>query len=183
MSDADAAVDDRPVSDGSSEAGGRVPLVADERGVSVTVGYVLTLAIGALLLSGVVIAVGGVIDGQTQRTVESELSVAGQIAVANVESADRFARAAEADRPESEGTVNVVVEADLPSRVAGRGYRIEIDSETVLVRTDRPDVRVEIPHAATRNVTETTVRGGPIRISYTLADGNSGPGTIEVTER
>ncbi|MFC6772148.1 hypothetical protein ACFQDD_11585, partial [Halorubrum pallidum] len=117
------------------------------------------------------------------RTVESELSVTGQTAVANLEAADRLARAAEADRPGSEGVVNVTVEADLPSRVAGRSYRIDVDSDAVVVRTDRPDVRIEIPHAATRSVSETTVRGGPIRVSYTVADGDSGPELLEVTER
>ncbi|MFD1571770.1 DUF7266 family protein [Halorubrum laminariae] len=155
----------------------------DDRAVSVTVGYVLTLAIGALLLSGVVIAVGGVIDAQTQRTVESELSVTGQTAVANLESADRLARAAEADRPGSEGAVTVTVDADLPTRIAGRGYRIEINSSAVVVRTERPDVRIEIPHAATGDVSETTVRGGPIRISYAVADEDSESGTLEVTEQ
>ncbi|WP_230455241.1 hypothetical protein [Halorubrum sp. BV1] len=182
MRDSDAGAADRSLAD-DPVTGDRRSLAADERAVSVTVGYVLTLAIGALLLSGVVIAVGGVIDGQTQRTVESELSVAGQTAVANLEAADRLARAAEADRPGSEGAVTVTVEADLPSRIAGRTYRIAVDSDAVAVRTDSPDVRIEVPHAATRDVSPTTVRGGPIRISYTVADGASGPGTLEVTER
>ncbi|WP_256403328.1 DUF7266 family protein [Halorubrum salinum] len=179
----DAGSEGRSASIPPAAGGGRGSLAADDRAVSVTVGYVLTLAIGALLLSGVVVAVGGVIDGQTQRTVESELAVAGQTAVANLEAADRLARAAEADRPGSEGDVTVAVEADLPSRIAGRPYRIAVDSDAVAVRTDSPDVRIEIPHAATRDVSPTTVRGGAIRIRYTVADGASGPGTLEVTER
>jgi len=52
---------------------GRKRLLSDERGVSVTVGYVLTLAIGAVLLSGVVIGVGGVVDSQTDRAVRGDL--------------------------------------------------------------------------------------------------------------
>jgi len=57
---------------------GRKRLLSDERGVSVTVGYVLTLAIGAVLLSGVVIGVGGVVDSQTDRAVRGDLSVLGR---------------------------------------------------------------------------------------------------------
>ncbi|GAB7008500.1 DUF7266 family protein [Halorubrum trueperi] len=172
---------------GGRSIGGRSPVgfAGDDRAVSVTVGYVLTLAIGAIVLSGVVMGVGGVIDAQTQRTVEGDLSVAGQTVVANLESADRLARAAAADRPESEGNVTVSVEVDVPDRVAGTGYRIEIDddAEAVVVRTDRPDARVEIPYAATRDVESTTVTGGPLRITYAVDDGEAGPGTLEVTER
>jgi len=100
---------------------GRKRLLSDERGVSVTVGYVLTLAIGAVLLSGVVIGVGGVVDSQTDRAVRGDLSVLGQTTAANVESADRLARAAEADRSNAAGATNasVSVAVDLPTRVAG----------------------------------------------------------------
>ncbi|MFW5917345.1 MAG: DUF7266 family protein, partial [Halorubrum sp.] len=148
-------------------------------------GYVLTLAIGAIVLSGVVMGVGGVIDAQTQRTVEGELAVTGQTVVGNLESADRLARAAAADRPGTEGNVTVTVDVDVPERVAGTGYQIGIDGddEAVVVRTDRPDARVEVPYAATRDVESTTVTGGALRITYAVADGEAGPGTLEVTER
>ena len=79
--------------------------------------------------------------------------------------------------------MTVIVTADLPTRVAGRTYRIDVDSDAVVLRTERPDVRIEIPHSATRTVSATTVRGGPLRNSYTIADGNAGPGTLEVTEQ
>ena len=47
--------------------GGRSRFARDDRAVSVAVGYVLTLAIGAVLLSGVVVGVGGVVDSQIGR--------------------------------------------------------------------------------------------------------------------
>ena len=155
----------------------------DERGVSVTVGYVLTLAIGAVLLSGVVIGVGGVVDAQTDRTVQSDLSVLGQTAAANVESADRLARAAEADRPAAVGARNatVSVSVDLPTRVAGVPYRVTVDDDAVTLRTERPEAALEIPHTARLNVTPTTVRGGPIRIEYD--HGGAGAGNLTVVGR
>jgi len=101
---------------------GRKRLLSDERGVSVTVGYVLTLAIGAVLLSGVVIGVGGVVDSQTDRAVRGDLSVLGQTTAANVESADRLARAAAADpigrtrAGATNASVSVAVDLPRPSR-------------------------------------------------------------------
>ncbi|WP_321168937.1 hypothetical protein [Halorubrum sp. CBA1125] len=148
--------------------------------MSVTVGYVLTLAIGAVLLSGVVIAVGGVVDAQTDRAVRGELSVLGQTTAANLESADRLVRAAEADnRPDASADATVSVAFDLPTRVAGIPYRIAVDDESVVLHTDRPDVRVEVPHAVRSDVEATSVRGGPLRVTYTSA----GSGRLEVSER
>ncbi|WP_123623453.1 hypothetical protein [Halorubrum sp. CSM-61] len=160
---------------------GATHLVCDERGVSVTVGYVLTLAIGAVLLSGVAIGVGGVVDSQTDRAVRGDLSVFGQTAAANVESADRLARAAEADRSNATGAANVSVAVDLPTRAAGIPYRITVDNDAVTLRTTDPEATLKIPHAARLNVTESSVRGGPIRIEYDH-DG-TGTGNLTVVER
>lgn len=148
--------------------GGRSGLVRDDRAVSVAVGYVLTLAIGAVLLSGVVIGVGGLVDSQTERVVRGNLEVTGQTTVANLESADRLVRAARAGGAGGPDAVNVSV--DLPDRVAGSPYRIAVDDDGVTLRTDDPDVTVRVPHAATESVGETTVSGGPIRIAYDPGD-------------
>lgn len=156
----------------------RSTLAGDERAVSVTVGYVLTLAIGAVLLSGVVIGIGGVVDSQTDRVVRGDLAVVGQTAVANLESADRLARAAEVDRPSDADPPNVSVAVDLPTRIAGRPYRIAVDGDAVTLRTDDPEIVAEIPHVATLPVEPSRVRGGPIRIRY---DGSAE--RLEVTER
>ncbi|WP_418284943.1 DUF7266 family protein [Halorubrum sp. DTA46] len=155
----------------------RLALRTDDRAVSVTVGYVLTLAIGAVVLSGVVIGVSGVIDSQTDRTVRGDLAVVGQTTVANLESADRLARAAESDR-DGYGEVTVSIDVDLPTRVAGIPYRIVIDENAVTLRTDNPDASVTVSHAADLDVTRTSVRGGPLRITYTDATGQ-----LAVTER
>ncbi len=162
--------------------------IDDERAVSTTVGYVLTLAIGAVLLSGVVIGVGGVLDSQTDRAVHGDLSVVGQGVVANLESADRLARTAEAGRTDpavdpADGTAAVEIEVDLPRRVAGVPYTVEVGPDAVTVRTDRPAASVRIPHVARVDVAETTLRGGPVRMTYDADPDDPTNGTLEVTER
>lgn len=158
-------------------------LTDDTRAVSVTVGYVLTLAIGAVVLSGVVIGVSGVIDSQTDRTIRGDLSVVGQTTVANLENADRLARAGTADRPGTTGDVHVGVDVDLPTRIAGVPYQLTVDNETVTLQTDNPDAVVSIPHTTDRPVATTTLSGGPVRITYHVQAGESGPGTLEVRAR
>jgi len=153
-------------------------LRTDERAVSVTVGYVLTLAIGAVLLSGVVIGIGGVVDSQTDRVVRGDLAVVGQTAVANLESADRLARAADVDHPPGAGDPTVAVDVDLPDRIAGRPYRIAVDNQSVTLRTDDPEAVAEIPHVANLSVESSRVRGGPIRFRY-----NGSTERLEVTEQ
>nr|WP_142987369.1 hypothetical protein [Halorubrum cibi] len=163
--------------------------------MSTTVGYVLTLAIGAVLLSGVVVGVGGVIDGQTERAVHGDLEVTGQSLAANLEAADRLARLAEAGRTDpdldaADGTANVTVDVDLPRRVAGIPYTVEIvdgpdpDADSaVILRTTRPDASVRVPYRSNTTVEETTFRGGPIRIAYVADAADPSAGTLEVTER
>jgi len=160
----------------------------DDRAVSTTVGYVLTLAIGAVLLSGVVIGVGGVLESQTDRAVHGDLSVVGQSVVANLENADRLARAAEAGRTDpdlkaADANVSVVVDIDLPRRVAGVPYTVEINETVVTLRTDRPDASVRIPHTARVGVENTSVRGGPLRITYDGDPDEPEDRVLEVTER
>jgi hypothetical protein len=162
---------------------GGARLGGDERAVSVTVGYVMTLAIGAILLSGVAIGVGGVVESQTERTVESDLSVLGQTAAANVESADRLARASEIDRSTdpraTAATVSIVVR--LPDQIAGIPYEITVDNDAVTLRTERPETTLVVDHAARLNVTPAAVRGGSIQVTYS----STGPdaGNLTVVER
>ncbi|WP_281193681.1 hypothetical protein [Halorubrum sp. F4] len=164
------------------------PLRSDDRAVSTTVGYVLTLAIGAVLLSGVVIGVGGVVDSQTDRAVRGDLTVVGEKLAAEIEGADRLARLAEAGRTDPDldpGNANATaaVDVDLPGRTAGIPYTIEVTNETVVVRTSRPEVIVRVPHRSHTTVDRATTRGGPVRIAYDPDRTDPNNGSLVVRER
>lgn len=161
---------------------------SDDRAVSTTVGYVLTLAIGAVLLSGVVIGVGGVVDSQTDRAVRSDLTVVGEKLAAEIEGADRLTRLAEAGRTDPDvdpGSANATaaVDVELPGRTAGIPYTVEVTNETVVVRTNRPEVIVRVPHRSHTTVEATTVRGGPVRIAYDPDRTDPSNGSLVVRER
>lgn len=144
----------------------------DERAVSITVGYVLNLSVAALLISGLLVAGGGLIEGQTQQVTRDELAVTGQMLAEELSNADRLARAGES----TPSTLSIRV--DLPPRTASGGYAIEIEHTgpegTIELRTTIPAVSVKIPFRSETGVDEVTVDGGPVRIEYA-------GGSMEVT--
>lgn len=136
----------------------------DERAVSVTVGYVLNFAVAALLVSGLLVAGGGLIESQTEQVATDELSVVGHQLADELSSADRLVRA---------GDVSALsIRSELPRRTAAGGYTIDVDVEedsdegTVELRTNSPEVTVTVPFRLTSTLHEASVSGGPLRIEY-----------------
>lgn len=130
-----------------------------DRGVSVTVNYVMTLAIATLLLSGLVASTGSILDDRRDTATRAELEVVGQRLAANLQSADRLATA---DAETVEFTV------DLPADAAGKQYRIGVEpsagvSELVLT-TEDPPVSVTVSFTNSTDVTASTVTGGQVRV-------------------
>lgn len=140
------------------------PMRDDDRGVSVTVGYVLNFAVAALLISGLLIAAGGLIDSQTDQVTRDELSVIGHQLADDLSSADRLARAG--------NTSEFSLRSDLPRRTAAGGYTVEIDPEpnsdrgTIELRTSSPEVIVRVPFRVNTTIAGGSVTGAPVRIEY-----------------
>ncbi|MFB6167458.1 MAG: hypothetical protein ABEJ43_01270 [Haloferacaceae archaeon] len=135
---------------------------ARDRGVSTTVSYVLTLAITAILISGLLVAVTGVVDDRRDQTGRNALNVIGERIAANLMAADRLA---ETD-PEA-----TVVTVRLPERISERGYSVTIDggAEEIVLTLGGSQTTVTVSFAA-EPVVDATVRGGDLRIVLTPAD-------------
>lgn len=149
-----------------------------DRGVSVTVNYVMTLAITAILLSGLFVASGSLIQSQSERAIQDELDVVGERLAADLSTADRLAESAEGD------DAHVRLTIELPRRVAGTAYSIEItwieDGENayaeLVLRTRDPAIESVTRVVTTTEVTAVSkLRGGDLVI--TSAD----DGPLEVT--
>src|SRR6056297_3327165 len=140
----------------------------DRRGVSVTVGYVLMLAVAGLLLGVLVTAGGGLLEGQSKQVVDDELTVVGSQLAANIHEADRLAQVAHADANTTAATGRVALDVDLPRRVAGTGYRIEIRNETISLLTSNPTLNVTVSYPETTVPVEIDgqLNGGDLRIVY-----------------
>lgn len=137
-----------------------------DRGVSAVLGYVLTLGIVALLISGLFFAAGNFVENEHERAVRSELEVVGNRVAADIAAVDRLALAAG-----SSGDAELLT--DLPPRVAGKSYTIAVsqvpDTDTVyFVNLTAHDLAVEVEVRVKSNtpMVERTVSGGDVRVVF-----------------
>lgn len=133
----------------------------DDRAVSTTIGYALTLGVTSLLITGLLIAGGGFLQNQREVTTETELEVIGEQISADVSSADRLS-ASDAD------AVNIT--RSLPDSVTGSQYVVSVRTspQTHLeLRSAAPEVTVRVDVAVHEaSLAATDVDGGDIQVSY-----------------
>jgi hypothetical protein len=145
----------------------------NDRAVSTTLGYALTLSITTILISGLLIAAGGYVQDQRERTIRTEMEVIGQQLAADVQAADRFVQAGDSD---------FTVRRDLPDKVAGSSYTVTIvvdnPQETyVRLKSTDPTVIVEVDMALQTNIGESSFTGGSFAVTY-----DTGTGQLEVED-
>ncbi|MFB6085554.1 MAG: hypothetical protein ABEJ84_01895 [Halodesulfurarchaeum sp.] len=133
-----------------------------DRGVSTVVGYVLNIGIATILIAGLLVSGASLVSDQRERAVRSELSVLGNRLAADIETADRLLRV---------GGGTVSISTSLPERVAGREYRIEIETDDgeVMLRlvTASAGVIRRVPVDNETRVGSGTVDGGDLLIEGT----------------
>jgi hypothetical protein len=133
----------------------------DDRAVSTTIGYALTLGVASLLITGLLIAGGGFLQNQREVTTETELEVIGEQVSADISSADRLS-ASDADE------VNIT--RSLPDSVTGSQYTISVRTspQTHLeLRSADPEVTVRVDVAVHEtSLAATDIDGGNIQVSY-----------------
>lgn len=141
--------------------------------MSTAVGYVLSLAITALLISGLLIAGGNYLDNERDRVARDQLDVLGEQVAGGVENTDRMAGGAA-------GSPVAFVRVTLPSRIAGSQYRITVDNTTGAMAPDRPYAYELVLEATSPDITaerrltvrthhpmiEGTVAGGDVVVGY-----------------
>jgi len=147
-----------------------------DRGVSIAVTHVLTIGITTILISGLLIAAGGLLEAQQDRSAEQSLETIGERLSGELSSVERLA----AD--DGDSTVNLTVSH--PSQVASEGYTVTlheacddaplIDDETSCLGLESDSgTTVFVP--VTVDVDEdndgTSTSGGSILIVYDEDDG------------
>lgn len=130
-----------------------------ERAVSVTVNYVLTLAITTVLIAGLITGAASLIDGTEKQTTKDGYEVAGNRVAAGIQAADRLAQS---------GSVEVTMTVDLPDRIAGTQYRISVNNNSsppeVTISGVSRDQSVSVPVTNQTELVGGEVFGGDIRV-------------------
>ena len=151
--------------------------------MSVTVGYVMTLAVSTLLLSGLFVAGGSFVEGERERAAQGELTVVGERIAADLGTVDRLAA-----NTASRDNLTVDRSLTLPDRVSGTGYRIRVTAGdtagTIALESEQTDATVEVPFRTSDGVAveNTTVDGGNLRIRWDPDGGDDGDGAVVVSE-
>jgi hypothetical protein len=127
----------------------------------------MTLSITAVLISGLLISTGGVVENQRDSVARDELDVAGQRLAATLMSADRLA---------ASGGEDVRVQVQLFDSVVGSQYFVEVDSPAseLVLRSDA-GVTVRVRYVTSLDV----VIDGPVAGEMVVALSDDGS-TLEV---
>jgi len=138
----------------------------DDRAVSATLGYALSLTIAVLLVSGIFVAAADFVGNERERAIRSELEVVGNRIAADLSAVDRMVIAAN-----ESGSARI--STDLPEFAAGRQYTIDVTELSgdqlyaINLTTDDPDVSVTVRVRTRTDLAESTVSGGDVEIVYT----------------
>ena len=136
----------------------------DERAVSSTLNYVLSLAIASILVTGLLLAGGTFVDDRRQEVIRNELRVIGQQVASDLERADRLLRAGETD-----GSTEVSIVRQFPERITGINYRLELrpgspDRVALIAASQNVEVTVNVDTRAT--LASSNAQGGAIAVSW-----------------
>lgn len=146
----------------------------DDRSVSTTLSYVLTLAITTVLISGLLIAGGTMVETQRERVAEQELGVTAERLATGLADADRLGDTV------TGGAVRVRVW--LPEQIAGSAYNIELKNETmpaakpakatISMSSQFVDADTSLSLRTGIPIANRTIIGGPVVIEHKDVDGD-----------
>lgn len=139
-----------------------------DRGVSKTIEYVLTLAITASLIGGLLVAGGNFVDDRREEVVRQELEVIGQHIASNVEEADRLVQAGGGG-----SSTTVEVNQTFPNRVTGSTYSVELVEDSggsLRLNATRPDVSVTVEIDNSTALDSSQADGGKVSVVYDSGD-------------
>lgn len=131
------------------------------RALSTALGYVLTLSITVILVSGLFIAGGNFVENQREDVIRTELDIVGEQVATHVNAADRLNQS-------GMGKSTIRIEQRFPARVVGSSYDIILEEDEPRLRlvSSRPQVEVTVPLTNTTALADSSANGGEIIIKY-----------------
>lgn len=137
----------------------------DRRGASIALTHVLTMGITAILVSGLLVGMSGMVDDQRERAIRNSLETVGERLATETSYVEEMS-------PRSSG---VTLRVEHPRTVAGRTYVVGLLTDPsqcdgappcLWLHTDSPGVTIVVPVPLDVPVADATVPGGDLRIVY-----------------
>lgn len=148
--------------DDRSRGTGRGWLERHDRAVTVTLNYILVLAISATLVAGLLFAGGTFVEDQRERVIGDELNVVGNHIASDIEQVDRMVQASH-DTPD-----RAEINQTFQRTVSGTTYDValESDPDQLVLTSNSPEVTVEIPLTVQTDIEESFAFGGETSVRY-----------------
>ena len=159
----------------------RSPLATDDRAVSIAVTHVLTIGITTVLISGLLIGAGTMLDSERDRSTEASLETIGERLSNEISAVDRIA----------EDDDEVTVHTSHQRQVTNSLYTVELgencdhpllhddDQDCLVLSAQGEDVEVAVPVQVNADIdTSSAATGGTIVIEWdgseiSISDGDS----------
>jgi hypothetical protein len=138
-------------------------LRGDERAASITLSYVIAIAIATVLVTGLFIAGGNFVDRQQDAVVRNELSVVGQRLASDIERVDRLVVA-------GRGDTTVRLNQSTPTTTAGTRYDVRLvtsGSPAVVLDAEGAGASVSVPVSNRTPLGAASVDSGATTVVYT----------------
>lgn len=137
-------------------------MIQTDRGTSTPLGYALTLGITTLLVTGLLIAAGGFVGDQRERSIRGEMQVLGQQMASDIAAGDRFVQSSSSD---------FAISRSVPNRVVGTSYTIQVKKDGsgqpyLQLTSLEPEVTVTVDLALQTSIKTTMFSGGRIIVEY-----------------
>lgn len=135
---------------------------SDTRGASITVTYTMTVAISAVLIMGLLVSAGGLVDRQRDRATQLQFEDIGTKVTSELVSVDQFVTAT--------GDDSVSNRLTLPTHVAGNPYDLILETSgsaaTLTVSSGGASSSVAFDLQPQADVCPTAVDGGAVLVRY-----------------
>jgi len=141
-------------------------VIGRSRGIATPFGYVLTLAITTILVTGLLVAGGNFVEDQRDRVIESELEVVGEQVANHISSADRLNQS-------GEGDTTVRIEQEFPNDVTGQTYAITLVAEEdpyLQLNATGTGVSTQVDLSNTTALGQSRATGGTVVVEYNETD-------------
>lgn len=134
----------------------------DTRAVSVAITHALTVAISTVLVSGLIVGAGTLLESQQRNVGEQQLEEIGSDAVSYVNTFDRLNATGD--------NVNASVKPEYPERIVGSfRYTIQLNDDSLVVRSVQLGRSVRYPIETETEIDESAISGADAEI--TLCEG------------
>jgi FlaG/FlaF family flagellin (archaellin) len=144
----------------------------DDRGVSIALTHVLTIAITTVLVAGLLLGASGLLEDRKTGAAQTELRTLGNRMAEDIANVDH-----EADGASGE----IVLQTNHPTQVSGSGYAVSLYGTSatecgtyesnsnvacLVMGSPQADVQIIVPFRATTPISESSVSGGDFFIVY-----------------